>query len=199
MRSAAAVPRSGRAGPGQTHGGRETPGYGLRSRLDGPGTQLFTARFGRLRTRPFPLVQRPPVARRTRRHRLRGRPNPIVAFGQRQVCTEILVANRHALDGSAWPEPLPVPRRIALEGQNQHRPFNHPAAEQLPPGMVICHWRFPKLGNDTGYVIISQPTDIKPVRIRAHVRGEVVPVRPVIPYITYVKTAIYHGSAHPRA
>ena len=78
---------------------------------------LFRARLRRVRTRPFLLragirlfVQRPPVARLTRRRRHEGRPEPILPLAQRQGCPIILVAHRHALDDSRWRAVLPVLR-----------------------------------------------------------------------------------------
>ena len=54
--------------------------------------QLLTARFGRVRTRPFPLragmlplAFRTPVSRRARRCCLGRRPNPVLALNQRQA------------------------------------------------------------------------------------------------------------------
>ena len=75
-----------------------------RPRLQLRTAQVFTPRFGRLRARPLSFVKRLPVAGRAQRLRMRGRPSPGVALGQRQVCPEILVANRHTHDASAWPE-----------------------------------------------------------------------------------------------
>ena len=43
--------------------------------------QLFTARFRRLRPRPFPLAQLPPVARLAYRHRLRRRSGTVGPYG----------------------------------------------------------------------------------------------------------------------
>ena len=100
--------------------------------------QLFRPRVRRVRPRPFPLrtgmrplIQQLPVARRA--HRLGrcrgGRPGSVVpgraiiriraesplecraavARVRRQVCSDILVENRHALDDSAWRRALPAP------------------------------------------------------------------------------------------
>ncbi len=80
-----------------------------------PGTGIylcpahfFAARFRSARPRPFPLIQRSQVARRACQGCLGGRADIIVTLNQRQVRAKILVANRHALDDSAWPESLPV-------------------------------------------------------------------------------------------
>ena len=64
---------------------------------------------------------------------IRGSKQPsttIATLGQRQLRAKILVANRHPPDDIVWPESLPAPRRLALEGQNQHRSVNHPAAAE---------------------------------------------------------------------
>ena len=71
--------------------------------LEAAGGGSFPLREGVL-----PLVLRTPVSRRARRCCLGGRPNPVAALNQRQVCAKILVANRHALDDSAWKIALPA-------------------------------------------------------------------------------------------
>ena len=73
--------------------------------------QLFTARFRRLRPRPFPLIHRRPVARHVLGHGRGGRPHPAVALDQRQAGAKILLQNRHALDDSACRIALPAPLR----------------------------------------------------------------------------------------
>ena len=50
----------------------------------------------------LPLVLRTPVSQCARRCCLGGPPDPAAAFNQRQVCAQILVPSRHALDDSAW-------------------------------------------------------------------------------------------------
>ena len=91
------------------------PRTGITARGHFRPAQLFTTRLRRVRPRPFTfragvllLIPRPPVARLSRR---RARPSPAAALGQRQVGTEILVENRHALDDSAWQSALPAPLR----------------------------------------------------------------------------------------
>ena len=70
--------------------------------------QLFRTRFRSVRPSPFLLVQRSKVARGTCRRR-RGKAYPLAALGQRQLCGEIIVENRHAPDDNAWLSVLSAP------------------------------------------------------------------------------------------
>ena len=82
--------------------------------------QLFTARFGHVRPRSFPLrpgvrmfVQRLPVDRLECRRRQGRRRGHGATVGQRQTRANVLVENRHAPDGSAWRESLPAENQKA--------------------------------------------------------------------------------------
>ena len=93
--------------------------------------QFFAARFRPVRPRPFPLIQRSQVAWRACWGCLGGRPDIIVALKQRQVRTKIFVANRHALDDSAWPESSSVTYEAPPD--NDHKVVRlHGTTESLP-------------------------------------------------------------------
>ena len=71
--------------------------------------QLFGARLRLLRPRPFPLragpfplIRQTPVARLAYRRRLGQRPGSVVPGDQGRGCVNILDANRHGRDHSAW-------------------------------------------------------------------------------------------------
>ena len=103
-------------------------------------SQLFAARFGRIRPRPFPLVPRTKVARSARQPRnLRRWPSPSDLLRQRRGRPNILVENRHAPDNSAWSESSPAPCRPALGEQIRRRYFKSPGRRSVTctPGAAI--------------------------------------------------------------
>ena len=138
---------------------RTRPASGVQLR----SAQFFAARFRRLRPRPFSLVPRTQVPRLARRRRRLGRrPSLGNPFRRRQTRANILVENRHAPDGSAWPDSLPAKSAVV---PSIPRPPNAYGFGRAVEAGGFCGRQAPKM---TEAVISSPPvaTWIHRLRVR---------------------------------